>query len=161
MSNTKFTIDDKKMLIERSFAAPIATVWKAWTTAEILDQWWAPKPWKTETREMYFRNGGHWLYSMNGPEGEKHWARADYESIVTERSYVAEDCFCDENGVRNNEMPGMHWNVTFIPDGENTVVRVDVTCPTPEALKTVVEMGMKEGISAAHDNLDALLPELV
>lgn len=51
---------NKSLVITRDFSAPVAKVWKAWTESKLLDQWWAPKPWKTETKSMDFRNGGYW-----------------------------------------------------------------------------------------------------
>ena len=44
-------LDNKKMTITRGFDAPVADVWRAWTESELLDQWWAPKPWKAETNQ--------------------------------------------------------------------------------------------------------------
>ena len=43
-------VDNKKMTITRSFDAPVSDVWRAWTESKLLDQWWAPKPWKAETK---------------------------------------------------------------------------------------------------------------
>jgi uncharacterized protein YndB with AHSA1/START domain len=59
-----------KLTIERIFDAPRSRVWQAFTDAELLDRWWAPEPWTTETVSMDFRIGGRWHYSMNGPNGE-------------------------------------------------------------------------------------------
>lgn len=36
--------ENKTIHVTREFAANRELVWKAWTTAELLDQWWAPKP---------------------------------------------------------------------------------------------------------------------
>ncbi len=37
---------NKQLKITRDFDAPVKQVWNAWTQSELLDQWWAPKPWK-------------------------------------------------------------------------------------------------------------------
>ncbi|MHB1279027.1 MAG: SRPBCC family protein, partial [Bacteroidia bacterium] len=74
--------ENKKIRVERSFNAPLDLVWAAWTEPEILDQWWAPKPWRAETKSMDFRVGGRWLYCMAGPEGERHWCLFDYKTII-------------------------------------------------------------------------------
>ena len=68
-----FTVDkaNKKINVERAFAAPLKKAWAAWTQAELLDQWWAPKPWKAQTKSMDFKVGGRWIYSMTGPDGTK------------------------------------------------------------------------------------------
>src|SRR5690606_24689155 len=95
-----FTVnkENKTIHVTREFDANLELVWEAWTNPEILDQWWAPKPWRTETKSMDFREGGHWLYAMVGPKGEKHWNMAQYISIENEKYFKAKDGFCDENG---------------------------------------------------------------
>ncbi len=54
-----FTVDrdSATVRVQRQFNAPSQLVWKAWTTAELLDQWWAPRPYQTKTKEMDFRSG--------------------------------------------------------------------------------------------------------
>ena len=73
--------ENKTLNVTREFAADKNLVWSAWTEKEILDQWWAPKPWKTDTKSMDFREGGRWLYAMCGPEGEEHWSFSDFTSV--------------------------------------------------------------------------------
>ena len=75
--------------VKREFAADLELVWEAWTNPKILDQWWAPKPYRTETKSMDFREGGMWLYAMISPQDEKHWCKNDYCSFC---SYIF-SCF--------------------------------------------------------------------
>src|SRR5580693_6033569 len=96
---------NKKIFVHRAFNASLELVWRAWTEKEILDQWWAPKPWKTETKSMNFTVGGSWLYSMAGPDGEKHWSKADFKAITPLKGFTGVDCFCDENGTKNEAFP--------------------------------------------------------
>ena len=65
-----FTVDKATATIHvtREFAADLDLVWDAFTKAEILDQWMGPKPWRVQTKEMDFREGGRWLYAMISPE---------------------------------------------------------------------------------------------
>lgn len=151
----------QKMTIEREFNAPLDVVWQAWTDASLLDQWWAPHPWKTETKYQDFSEGGHWLYSMNGPEGEQHWARFDYDRIVNEKAFDGTDAFTDDAGNVNKELPGMQWEVVFTPKEDSTHVGVLASFASQEALQQHVEMGFKEGFAAAHDNLDRLLEKIM
>jgi uncharacterized protein YndB with AHSA1/START domain len=154
-----FTIDkeNKKVHVEREFAAPVASVWAAWTKKELLDQWWAPKPWKARTKEMDFREGGYWLYAMVGPGGEEHWARMDYKSIAPQKSYAAIDSFCDENGTPSDFLPGSHWLTSFSAGGENTVVNIVLTFNELSDLEKHMEMGFKEGFTMGLQNLEELL----
>jgi uncharacterized protein YndB with AHSA1/START domain len=144
----------------REFAAPLSKTWNAWTQAELLDQWWAPKPWKAQTKTMDFREGGHWLYAMQGPAGEKHWSRADYKKVEKEKSFTGEDYFCDEKGVKNASLPTMNWHVVFEPAGNHTIVRVHIKFSSRQDLEKIIEMGFKEGFESAQDNLDEIFSKV-
>jgi uncharacterized protein YndB with AHSA1/START domain len=151
---------NKKLLIVREFEAPVDQVWDAWTQSELLDQWWAPKPYKAITKSMDFREGGFWLYYMKGPEGDIHWCRADYSKIIPQKEFEYQDAFCDENGVPNNFAPSMHWNCYFSPSDLGTKVSVEVSFKSEADLEKIVEMGFKEGFTAAHGNLDEVLSKV-
>ena len=159
MMKTNYEQDpsNKKLLVTREFAAGVDDVWAAWTEAEILDQWWAPKPWKAKTKSMNFAEGGTWLYSMVGPEGEEHFSKVDYKTINPTNQFTAIDCFCDDVGKTNTEMPVMQWICDFTASGNGTTVRVDIAFDNEEDMKKIVEMGFKDGFAMAHDNLDEVL----
>ena len=161
MNQTIITQDAaaRQLTIVRDFDAPVEQVWRAWTEPSLLDEWWAPKPWKAQTKRMDFREGGTWLYAMLGPDGEESWCRADFESIDPGKSYTGTDAFCDENGTVTNDPPGMHWHVAFTPLASGTRVQVVITFQSEEDMHKIVAMGFNEGFTAAHANLDSLLAE--
>ena len=148
---------NKKLHVTREFEAPVQKVWEAWTTPSLLDQWWAPRPWKAVTQSMDFRNGGKWFYYMQGPEGERHYCFVEYKTIVPGKSFSGIDAFADEQGNINNEFPSTDWKVVFTPNGNATKVDIDLTFASEEDMQKLVEMGFKEGFAAAHTNLDELL----
>ena len=156
-----FTVDKeaRKIHVERSFDAPVDLVWKAWTDPAITDQWWAPKPWRAETKSQDFREGGRWIYCMVGPEGERHWCLFEYKSIHPQKSYSGMDAFCDENEVLNPEMPRMNWDNHFSAKGDSTVVNIDISFDKLDDLEKIIEMGFKEGFTMGLENLDAYLKE--
>ncbi|WP_205511611.1 SRPBCC family protein [Longitalea arenae] len=147
----------KKLKVERVFDAPVEQVWKAWTQSDLLDQWWAPKPWKANTKSMDFREGGRWLYYMEGPDGSRHHCILNYKTIDTNKSFRGVDGFTDENGNLNTDMPSMDWTCVFIPVGNTTRIEMEITFASEADLEKIVEMGFKEGFAAAHTNLDELL----
>jgi uncharacterized glyoxalase superfamily protein PhnB/uncharacterized protein YndB with AHSA1/START domain len=151
-----FQVDkaNKKISVERSFNGPIDLVWSAWTQAEILDRWWAPKPWRAETKSMNFKEGGRWHYCMVGPDGERHWCLFDYKNIVPQKSYSGLDAFCDENAVINMQHPRMQWINKFSSQDEETVVNIDIAFDKLEDLETIIKMGFKEGFTMGLENLD-------
>ncbi len=146
--------------IKREFDANLELVWQAWTTAELLDQWWGPKPWRAETKTMDFREGGFWLYAMVGPEGEKHWSKADYISIEEEKSFTQRDGFCDENGTMNPEFPQNLVENSFAQKENKVQVDMLLTFDTLADLETTIAMGFKEGMTIDFQQLDELLLRL-
>lgn len=93
--------DSASVYVMKIYNADVSKVWDYFTKCEMLDLWWAPKPWKCETKSQEFKNGGTWLYSMVGPEGERHYAQVKYGEITEHRSFDGTDSFCDENGNAN------------------------------------------------------------
>lgn len=155
-------LPNKKVTITRHFDADLELVWHAWTDSEMLDMWWAPKPWSAQTKSLDFREGGHWLYAMVGPGGEKNWCMVDFLTIDHHKSFTAKDSFCDENGEPTHELPSMNWKNTFYEkDGKATVVS-EIVFASEKDLETIFEMGFEAGFTSALTNLDeyfaAILP---
>ncbi|MBN9298455.1 MAG: SRPBCC domain-containing protein [Filimonas sp.] len=150
-------LPNKRLTVERSFDASLDLVWKAWTESEILDQWWAPHPYKAVTKTMSFKEGGYWLYAMTGPEGDKQWCVENFKTIEAQKRITNTVSFCDEAAKINTAFPTMSWEKKFHPNGETTVVKVDINFDKEEDLKTIVEMGFQEGFKAGLDNLDHYL----
>ncbi len=149
--------DGKSLIVNRSFYAPPETVWRAWTEAELLDQWWGPKPFRAETKSMDFREGGTWLYSMVGPAGTVGWSRADFTLIRPRQRFESITGFCDEHGERAAGTPKGVWQVEFAPDGEGTKVTVTLNYENEAHMAKMLEMGFQEGFATGHRQLDALL----
>lgn len=153
----KKDLDNKKIFVTRAFKAPVELVWKAWTDPTILTEWWAPKPWKAISVSMDFRNGGTWMYYMQGPDGEKSYCKADYSNIQENKSYEGLDCFCDENGNPNTEFPRMQWKCNFSSVAEGTQVDIEITFASVADLEKIISLGFQEGFTMAHGNLDEYL----
>ena len=147
--------ENHKITVKRSFDAPLDLVWAAWTDPEILDLWWAPKPWRTETKSLDFREGGRWHYAMVGPEGDRQWCIFDYKHIVPQRSYSGQDAFCDENAVADDTKPIVKWLNQFEEtEDESTVVDIELAFANLQDLESLIQMGFKEGFTMGMENLD-------
>lgn len=152
--------ENKTIRIIREFDASLALVWQAWTSPELLDQWWGPKPWRAETKTMDFREGGYWLYAMVSPEGKKHWSRTNFLAIVKEESFASKGGFSDENGIINPALPQNLWENKFIPNDDKVKVDMLLTYDTLADLEKEIEMGFKEGMTTDFQQLDELLANL-
>lgn len=149
--------DTKTIHVTREFAAPVSKVWAAWTEKQLLDQWWAPKPWVAKTKSMNFSEGGYWLYAMVGPEGTQDWCRCDYQTIQTMKSFSVKSSFCDEKGNITNTFPIAFWKNEFFDSSSSTLVNIEISFDELSGLDKYIEMGFKEGFTAALENLDQLL----
>jgi uncharacterized protein YndB with AHSA1/START domain len=150
-------LENKKITVHREFYSPAELVWKAWTEGELLDQWWAPRPWVNKTKYLNFMDGGNWLYSMSGPDGTTHWSMVEFGGIVKYKCFQAASFFSDENGNRKNDFPGMIWKNTFLANGVVTRVEVEITVSAEADFKKIIEMGFETGFKMALGNLDELL----
>jgi uncharacterized protein YndB with AHSA1/START domain len=157
-----FTVnkETKTIYIKREFDADVNLVWKAWTTAELLDQWWAPLPFRNKTKVMDFRDGGMWHYSMISPDNEVHWCRFDYEKITHGRRYRGLDAFCDEAGNINTDFSRMQWENSFSQSENGTVVNITITVDSFETLEKIMAMGFQEGFTMGMNQLEELLKKL-
>lgn len=154
-----FIADKEKntITVRREFAAKRQLVWDCHTKSELLEKWFAPKPFKAKTKSMDFKEGGHWIYAMVDPDGKEHWGHTKYIKIKPIDYYQAQDAFADESGNINTELPTAIWDVTFTDKGNHTVVETIATYNSLHDIEKVVNMGMREGLNASLENLDELL----
>lgn len=150
---------EKSVLVSREFTAPLANVWRAYTESELLEKWWAPEPWRAETKSMNFVPGGYWLYAMVGPEGEKHWGRMNYITINLHKNFNIEDAFCDENGNVTSGLPVSSGQISFTETGNGTLVEFKMIYATEEDLQKIVEMGFEQGITMCMEQLQTLFDQ--
>lgn len=149
--------ENHTITVKREFAAELPLVWDAFTKSEILDQWWAPKPWRARTAAMDFKEGGAWHYAMVGPDGEEHFAIATYKKIQHHKSYTGIDAFTDAAGNINKELPQATWEVGFEKKADHTLVSFRILYANLDQLEAILKMGFKEGFTLALGNLDELL----
>jgi uncharacterized protein YndB with AHSA1/START domain len=155
-----FTIDKstKTALITREFDAELSLVWDAFTKAELLDQWVAPKPWSSKTKYMNFKVGGKRFYAMVSPEGTERWAIQEYTSITPKTNFKMYNAFADKDG--NPELPGSEWDHTFSEKNGTTKVHISIYNESLERLERMIEFGFTEGMKMSLSNLENLLATL-
>lgn len=157
-----FEVDKEQhsIKITRTFSAHLDLVWDAWTKPELLDQWWAPKPWKSKTKYMNFEVNGSRLYAMVGPEGEEHWGKTEFLAIQPKTNFDYKDSFCDSEGNENLELPSSTGSTSFSEIEAVTTVFILMNFATLKDLETNIAMGFKEGMAMALENLDEVLNSL-
>jgi uncharacterized protein YndB with AHSA1/START domain len=158
----EFTVDKatNQVFVNRQFAAELDLVWQAFTTKEMLDKWWAPKPWLSKTKRMNFIAGGRRFYAMVSPEGQEHWSIQEFTSITPKTNFRFFDAFTDRDENINPDLPGSNWDLQFSELNEHTTVEIAIKHKTLADLEKIIEMGFKEGFMQTLTELDRLLIRL-
>ncbi|HUX83662.1 MAG TPA: SRPBCC domain-containing protein [Chitinophagaceae bacterium] len=157
-----FTIDraTNTVFVNREFAADLSLVWNAFTKQEILDQWWAPKPWTSRTKFMDFNVGGRRFYAMVSPEGQEHWSIQEFTSISPTTHFKFLSAFTDNDENVNDEFPSSKWDLNFSEQKGTTSVSVVIKLETLADLEQLIQMGFKEGFTMTLNDLENLLKNL-
>lgn len=156
-----FTVDKvtKTVFITREFDADLSLVWDAFTKAEILDQWVAPKPFVSKTKFMDFKVGGRRFYAMVSPEGHERWAIQKYTSISPKTNFKMFNTFADKD--ENPELPGSDWDYTFTEQNGKTKVSITIYNESLARMEKMIEMGFTEGFKMSMNNLENILTNLL
>lgn len=148
----------KTVSISKEFAAELSLVWDAYTKPELLDQWWAPKPFMSRTKVMDFKAGGRRFYAMVSPEGDERWLIQKYTSITPKTNFKLLNAFADKD--ENPELPGSDWDLNFREQGGATKVSISIYNESLERLERMIEGGFGEGTKMQMKNLEDLLTKL-
>jgi len=145
--------ETKTIYVTREFAAGIDLVWDAFTKAEILEKWVAPKSLKLSIKEMDFREGGRWLYAMVSGDNILGYSLAEFISINPKNSFTTRNSFADENGNSLNNQFSITTN-NFKEEGWKTTVYIEKKFDDLVLLEKMATLGFKEGSAAGYANLD-------
>lgn len=154
-----FTVDKtaKTVYITREFDAELSVVWDAFTKAELLDQWVAPKPFISKTKYMNFEVGGKRFYAMVSPDGSERWALQEYTSISPKTNFKMFNVFTDKD--ENPDPHGSNWDYTFSEQNGLTKVQITIFNESFERMEAILE-GFKLGFTTSLENLESLLADL-
>lgn len=147
--------ETKTVIVTREFNADLSLVWDAFTKPEILDQWWAPKPFLSRTKAMEFRVGGRRFYAMVSPEGHEMWAMHKYTSITPKTNFKMFNAFADKD--ENPQLPGSDWDLSFTEQHGTTKVSIVIKNDSLERMMQLIEMGFKEGFTQCLQQMKNLV----
>lgn len=165
MTNKMITrVEGQVIVLERVFNAPRELVFKVFSDGEHLKQWWGPRGWEVTVSNMDFRPGGQWHYCMKCLDqnqgdfyGMESWGKSVYQEIDEPEKIVYIDYFSDAEGNIAEGMPATTVTMTFEElDGKTKLVNRGVY-ESAEALQSVIDMGMEEGITQTWDRLEEYL----
>ena len=146
---------DRELVLTRLIDAPREKIFKAWTTPELLVQWFTPKPWQTVRAEVDVRPGGASLIVMRGPDGTEFPNRGVYLEVVPNERLVFTDAFTE--AWKPSEKPFMTGVLTFENEGGKTRYTARVLHWTVADREAHEKMGFHEGWGKATEQLAELI----
>jgi uncharacterized protein YndB with AHSA1/START domain len=122
-----------------------------------------PKPWRVQTKELDFRVGGRWLYTMISPEKDSGlWSFAEFVEIQPRSSFTTKNSFSDENG--NPIDTGFTFSKTknsFKAGTDKTTVQIVKKMAGLAQLEQFIAGFYEKGTAMGMSNLDEYLLSLV
>ena len=100
-------IADDELLIERTFDAPVALVFRIWEDRDHMIRWFGPKDFTCTHLDSDFRPGGKWRACIKSSAGRELWMGGVYRDI--ERNEHIIYTFAWEN---TGEEPGVENLIT-------------------------------------------------
>jgi len=105
-----------EVVITRTFDAPRALVFKAWSAPEHMVRWLGPRNFTAPLCTLDFRPGGAYRACICSPDGQEYWMRGIYREIMEPERIVFTFSW-EEDGERGRENL---VTVTFAEQGNET-----------------------------------------
>ncbi len=142
---------DNEIHLVRFYDAPVRTVWEAWTDPTQAAHWWGPRGFMITTHSKDLRVGGHWHYTMHGPDG------VDYPNHAT--YYEVEECakLVYDHGAQDGKPALFRVTVLFSESDGKTKMDMTMALPTKEAARETEMFIKKANGNSTWDRLGEYL----
>jgi uncharacterized protein YndB with AHSA1/START domain len=146
---------ETEILITREFDAPKRLVWQAFTTPELVSQWWPGQRGEMKSCEIDLRVGGAYRYVMTASEGFEVAFHGEFQEIVPEERLVHTEVF---EGAPEGSAPALSIN-EFTEAGGRTTLSMLMRLESREVRDMIVATGMESGVQEGMDILEQLVTE--
>lgn len=142
-----------ELRISRLYDAPVKVVWDAWTDPKKAAKWWGPRGFTITTHSKDLRPGGHWSYTMHGPDGVNYENRTHYFEVEKYQRLVY------DHGGSEDRPPLFRVTVNFSEVKGKTQMEMIMALPTPEAAKETKKFIKQANGNSTWDRLAEYLEQ--
>ncbi len=150
-SATVTTPSDREILITRTFDAPAARVFEAWTTPDQVRQWWGSEDAPMVECDIDLRVGGSWRYVTRGSDGTEFAWHGTYLEIDRPGRLVSTEVF---EGFPDAEAVN---TATLTEEDGTTTLTVTVLHSSKQNRDGHLNSGMEAGMQLVLDRLEDLV----
>jgi uncharacterized protein YndB with AHSA1/START domain len=145
---------DTEVQIVRAFDAPAGLVWRAWTTPELVERWWASDRGIVTSIHVDLRVGGTWRYVMTANGGFEVAFHGEYREIERPRRLVSTEVF--------EMVPDVEAISTLTLDESDGVTTMTILVRHPEQTSrdAHINSGMEGGMQSSLDYIEDLIADL-
>jgi uncharacterized protein YndB with AHSA1/START domain len=136
-----------ELYLTRIFDAPVKDVWDAWTDPQQVGQWWGPRGFTLTTHSKDLRVGGHWKYTMHGPDGVDYPNDTHYFEVEEYAKLVY------DHGASDDRPPLFRVTVLFSEEQGKTKMEMTMALATAEAAAETAKFIKKAGGNSTWDRL--------
>jgi uncharacterized protein YndB with AHSA1/START domain len=140
--------------IVRTFDAPRALVWKAWTDPKMMAEWFGPRQFTSSVPEYDVRAGGKLRIVMHGPDGNDYPMKGVFHEVTPPEKLVFSNIAIDNDG--NHLLEG-ETTVTLTEQGSKTTMRVQSRAVGRVPFAPQMLAGMNEGWKQSIDKMEELV----
>lgn len=142
-----------ELYITRIYDAPVKAVWDAWVDPAQVAKWWGPRGFTLTTHAKDLRPGGHWTYTMHGPDG-KDWPNKTFYHEVIEHQRLVYD-----HGANDDQPPLFRVTVEFTDLKGRTRMEMTMRCASAETADATRQFVKKAGGDSTWDRLAEYLED--
>jgi uncharacterized protein YndB with AHSA1/START domain len=135
----------------RVFNAPVQIVWEAWNDPQQVAQWWGPRGFTLTSHSKDLRVGGHWTYTMHGPDGTDYPNTTKYLEVEKYKKLVY------DHGAHDDRPPLFRVTVHCSEIEGKTQMDMTMALATPEAAENTRKFIKKAGGDSTWDRLGEYL----
>jgi uncharacterized protein YndB with AHSA1/START domain len=146
-------VQPNEIYIERIYDVSVAAVWDAWTDPLKVQQWWGPRGFTLTTHSKELKQGGHWNYTMHGPDGTDYPNSTVYHEVEECQKLVY------DHGANDIQPPLFRVTALFSESGGKTKLQMTMGFATAEAAHAIRGFIKKAGGNATWDRLAEFLNE--
>lgn len=133
--------------LTRVYDAPVKMVWEVFTDPKHVGHWWGPRGFTLTTHSKDLKSGGHWNYTMHGPDGTDYENRTYYHEVEKHKKLVY------DHGANENQPPLFKVTVLFSESKGKTTMEMTMALKSEEAAKEIAKFIKMAGGNSTWDRL--------
>jgi uncharacterized protein YndB with AHSA1/START domain len=145
---------DEQILITREFDAPRHLVYRAWTTPDLVRQWWHANRGEVTVVEIDLRVGGKWRSVMVADGGFEVGFHGEYREIVPNERIVSTEVYEGlPEGVSEEDAATLN-TATFTEADGRTMLTILIQAKNRTSRDAIIDSGMEAGLQDALSLLE-------